>query len=378
MSEYQRYEFMTSDRPLTRGQLAEVNRLSSHIEATSSHALIEYDWGNFKHDAIEVLHSYFDGFLYWANWGAPQLAFRIPRGVLAADLLAGYDFADFAAFTRHADCDILSLHFVELEGPDEWVEYELGSLMPIREELMDGDTRALYIAWLAAQPLKGTSRRKQGRATDAPPIPPAFGALTAAQQTLAELLRVPQEMLAAVARHSAKSRARSSGGDVVDITAWIELLPPERRMDYLVRLAQHEPGLSRLFIRELRALGPANTAPPSSERVDYETLLTESHAIKDQMDRKEREREERARQQRMQHIHDRQQEYWRDATQAVERGSGYGYDDATRLLVELREVASHFEESPLFEDRFRNWVEPHLSRPAFVRRMQENDFPLPH
>ena len=50
MSEYQRYEFMTSDRPLTRAQLEAVNALSSHIDASSTHALIEYQWGNFKHD----------------------------------------------------------------------------------------------------------------------------------------------------------------------------------------------------------------------------------------------------------------------------------------------------------------------------------------
>lgn len=63
MSEYQRYEFMTIDRPLTRDQLAAVNRLSSHIEASATHAVIEYQWGDFKHDPIEVLRQYFDGFL---------------------------------------------------------------------------------------------------------------------------------------------------------------------------------------------------------------------------------------------------------------------------------------------------------------------------
>lgn len=42
MSEYQRYEFMTCDRPLTSAQLDAVNDLSSHIEASSTHALIEY------------------------------------------------------------------------------------------------------------------------------------------------------------------------------------------------------------------------------------------------------------------------------------------------------------------------------------------------
>jgi hypothetical protein len=42
MSEYQRYEWMTSDRPLTRAQLDAVNALSSHIDVSSTHALVEY------------------------------------------------------------------------------------------------------------------------------------------------------------------------------------------------------------------------------------------------------------------------------------------------------------------------------------------------
>jgi hypothetical protein len=45
MSEYQRYEWVAIDRPLTRAQLEAVEKLSSHIEASSSHALIEYNWG---------------------------------------------------------------------------------------------------------------------------------------------------------------------------------------------------------------------------------------------------------------------------------------------------------------------------------------------
>ncbi len=81
MSEYQRYEFMTIDRPLTRAQLDQVNELSSHIEASSTHALIEYHWGDFKHEPITVLREFFDGFLYWANWGSPELAFRFPHGI---------------------------------------------------------------------------------------------------------------------------------------------------------------------------------------------------------------------------------------------------------------------------------------------------------
>ncbi len=36
MSEYQRYEFMTRDRPLTQEELEAVNAMSSHIQASST------------------------------------------------------------------------------------------------------------------------------------------------------------------------------------------------------------------------------------------------------------------------------------------------------------------------------------------------------
>src|SRR6266700_3299840 len=187
MSEYQRYEFMTIDRPLTRAQLDAVNTLSSHIEASSTHAIIEYHWGDFKHDPIKVLHEFFDGFLYWANWGAPELALRFPHGILPVDLIDGYDLDDFVTFTQHPDYDILDIHFGEWEALDEWVEYELGSLIGVRDELLDGDLRPLYIAWLACQSTiegydydeeENEDEEEEGEDDElrgVMPVPPGFG-----------------------------------------------------------------------------------------------------------------------------------------------------------------------------------------------------------
>src|SRR5207247_10496664 len=217
-----------------------------------------YHCGDFKHDAIEVLHEFFDCFLYWANLGSPRLALRFPHGTLPADLIDGYDLDDFVTFTQHSDYDILDIHFGEMEAPDEWIEYELGSLMAIRDELMEGDLRALYISWLASQQRRGGNDEEEDdydeeedEESSVPPVPPAFGTLTAAQQALAELLRVPQELLVAAARHS--NAAVPSTED--DVVAWIELLPAERRHDYLVRLAHNEPGPNRMLVKELRELG---------------------------------------------------------------------------------------------------------------------------
>ena len=387
MSEYQRYEFMTIDRPLTGAQLDAVNNLSSHIEASATHAFIEYHWGDFKHDPIDVLHKYFDGFLYWANWGSPQLAFRFPRGILPENLLDGYDLDDFVTFTRHRDYDILDIQFGEMEAPDEWTEYDLGSLIAIRDELMEGDLRALYIVWLAGQRMiEGYGEEEdydeeehEGEEEDyeisVPPVPPGFGTLTAAQYALAELLQVPEELLVAAARHS-KGAAPSTKDD---FAAWVRLLSPDRQQEYLVRLAHNEPGLSRLLVRELRELGQdkSRARPSTGEHVTYATLLADSKAIKSQLEREKREQERAARLRHLQEIHDHQDAYWHQVNLAVERGTGSGYDEALQLLIELREAADQFKETREFQDRFRAWVRPHLRRPAFVKRLQASKFTLP-
>jgi hypothetical protein len=381
MSEYQRYEFMTIDRPLTRAQLDDVNNLSSHIEASATHAFVEYHWGNFKHDPIKVLHEFFDGFLYWANWGSPQLAFRFPHGILPADLIDGYDLEDFVTFTRHSDYDILDIQFGEMEAPDEWTEYELGSLIPIRDELMEGDLRALYVAWLAAQIMiegydeEENEDEEEDWEISVPPVPPGFGTLTAAQYSLAELLQVPQELLVAAARHS--KGAGPSTKD--DFAAWVKLLSPERQNDYLVRLAHNEPGLSRLLVRELRELGQDKTtaAPSTGEHVTFASLRAESKVIRARLEREKREQEQAAHLRHLQDIHDHQDAYWHQVDQAVMRGTGAGYDEALRSLVELREAADQFKETLKFQDHFRNWVRPHLRRPAFVKRLQAHKFSLP-
>ena len=381
MSEYQRYEFMTIDRPLTREQLDAVNSLSSHIEASSTHALIEYHWGDFKHDPIKVLREFFDGFLYWANWGSPELAFRFPHGILPADLIDGYDLDVFVAFTQYRDCDILDIHFGEMEAPDEWIDYELGSLIAIRDELMEGDLRALYIAWLAGQIMIEGYDEEEDEEEDedweisVPPVPPGFGTLTAAQQALAELLQVPQELLVAAARHSKAAMPATDDNFV----AWVELLPQARRSDYLERLVRNEPGLSRLLVKELRELSQdkTTTTPSTGEHVTYATLLAESKTIKARLERERREQEQLARQRHLQEIHDHQDAYWHHVDQAVSRGTGTGYDEATRVLIELREAADQFKESQKFQARFRSWVRPHLRRPAFVKRLQDRKFTLP-
>ena len=122
---------------------------------------------------------------------------------------------------------------------------------------------------------------------DVPPIPPGLATLTGAQQALAELLQLPQELIVAAAKHSAPATPAPND----DFATWMESLAPERREQYLVRLARNEPGLSRALVAELRALRPdqRDAGSASGERVTFATLLTESKDIKEQLERERRE-----------------------------------------------------------------------------------------
>jgi hypothetical protein len=260
---------------------------------------------------------------------------------------------------------------------------------------MDGDLRALYIVWLASQHMMGSADDDEIDEIDeieeieegeiaVPPVPPALGTLTAAQQALADLLQVPHELLVAAARHSNATPPTTQE----DVAGWVALLPADRRTEYLVRLARHEPGLSRQLVKELRELGQrsqtsqksldrSSTPPELGARVAYAALLTESRTIRTQWEHEQREQERLARQRQLQQIHDHQDQYWHQVEMAVTRGSGAGYDEATRLLSELREVAERFHETQEFQVRFQAWVRPHLRRPAFGKRLQACRFPVP-
>ena len=79
MSEYQYYEFVALDRPLTPAEMAELRSISTRAEITPTRFFNEYHWGDLKADSTELLARYFDVHVYFANWGSRRLMFRLPR-----------------------------------------------------------------------------------------------------------------------------------------------------------------------------------------------------------------------------------------------------------------------------------------------------------
>jgi hypothetical protein len=79
MSEYQCYEFVALDRPLTAKQMAELRAISTRAEISPTRFWNEYHWGDLKADPAKLMERYFDAHLYFANWGTRRLMLRLPK-----------------------------------------------------------------------------------------------------------------------------------------------------------------------------------------------------------------------------------------------------------------------------------------------------------
>ena len=151
MSEYQYYEFLALDRPLTEKQRAELRSISTRAEITATRFVNEYEWGDLKGDPQKMVERYFDAFLYLANWGTRRLMFRLSRGMLDPQTAGQYCGTHTASLIENGSHLIVSL-YVDREPDGYWEEPhgQLAAMVQARSELAAGDLRLLYLAWLLA------------------------------------------------------------------------------------------------------------------------------------------------------------------------------------------------------------------------------------
>jgi hypothetical protein len=208
MSEHQYYEFVAVDRPLDRNEMVELRSCSSRATITATSFINEYDWGDLNADPAEWMRRYFDAFVYTANWRSCRLALRLPH-----DAFKNAELTRFATACALTDDDSGTHWIIDWyldEGLDddrfcmETGEGWMGRLMPLRDELLRGDLRPLYLGWLA-----GVSAGEIGEDALEPDVPLGMSKLSAAQHALVEFLEIDSDLMAAAAVASAARRAQA-------------------------------------------------------------------------------------------------------------------------------------------------------------------------
>jgi hypothetical protein len=387
MSEYQYYEFRAIDRPLGRKEMDELRALSTRAEITPTSFTNTYQWGNFKGNPSALMDRYFDVFVYVANWGTHWLMLRIPRRFLDADAVEAYCDGEVLSLTVREEHVVLGFSS-EDESGDEWSAGEqwMPSLISIRDELMRGDLRALYLGWLASFPERGWYDGDVDVDEDErePPVPPGLAKLTAPQQALADFLRLDDDLLeVAAASSSGEPPAAPSRSEVV---RWVETLPVVDKDRYLVRFLAEEGDVvlrAELAKRFREATAPRDTDRlRASERRTVTELLAARDALAKEKSRRaaekaarERARREReqaeARAQYLDQLAAREPAAWREVEQLIATKRPNDYDRAVTLLVDLHDLADRSGWTDEAANRIREIRQRHANKPSLLKRFEE-------
>ena len=199
MSEYQYIHFLAVDRPLDDKQLAFMERQSTRAEITRWEFTNEYHFGDFRGDPLEMLRRGYDVHLHYANFGIRRLMFRLPAG-LPCDRKTFEAFKGEGGVAWHADKQgkggVLEIEPEADAGTYDEL-YDVGTLLheiaPVRQLLIGGDLRPLYLAWLAC-PADDDSLE--------PPVPAGLEKLPPALGAMAEFYEVSEDLIAAAAERS--------------------------------------------------------------------------------------------------------------------------------------------------------------------------------
>jgi hypothetical protein len=368
VSEYQYYEFMAIDRPLTEEEQAAVSRLSSRVEPHPRRAVFTYNYGDFPANPEKILAQYYDAMLYLANWGSRRLMFRFPEALVDLDQMRQYQVetidypSDAVAVSTAGEYVILDIQFDE-EGGGEWIEGEgrLDALVGLREALLQQDYCLLYLAWLA-----GLATEDVDDDTLEPPVPPGLGNLTPALEAFVELFGVDADLIQAAVERSGERTPASGDG----LRRAIAQLPAEERDAFLLRLAQGEPNLSTALKRRLGAFAPAYRDESSTRRTVGQ-LRAAAQAVQERRRRERAARAEAKRIAELEALAKRGDAAWREVDALIQQSQAQAYDQAVRLLGKLKELAEYQKQEAVFQERLGRVCELCSRRSALMKRLRQ-------
>jgi hypothetical protein len=337
------------------------------------------------------METYFDAHVYVGNFGTLVYMLRLPQTAVPGDGLAAHAAEDTLGRWKTGEHVIIEWRLDE-ERSGDWMEGEgwIYSLLPIREELLRGDYRSLYIGWLTSVQAgaweyedeegeweEGDFEEEEADDTasdDAlePSVPPGLLSLPPAQAALAEFLQIDSDVIDAAA--SASPDLPDGAAALEGVDRWVAGLPNEEVRSAVVRVVSGEALAvqTELQSRFYRATTAATKESPDGGRRRTARELLEM-AERTERERKQREAAERERQRR-EHLAALAEGFpslWEQVDHAAQKQTASGYDQATKLLADMRAAYDQAGREPEFEEGFARFHERYGGRRTVRRRLEE-------
>ncbi len=375
MSEYQYYEWQRLEGPLTLAEQNAVDALSSHIEVSSMQASVSYNWGDFKHNPIKILAKHFDAYLYFANWGSYDLAFSFPKGLIDADALDVYFDEDHVNITVVEDRLILKFEKQDEEGycGDYEEQGYLSTLSRLRDDIIQGDYRVLYIAWLNAMAERSSWYEEDENDPDnfykdpEPPIPAGLKELTLPLRTFVDAFEIDPFLISAAAE-------RSPGLLPLRKTAFdsaINNLSRQEANDFLIKIVNAEPGAVAALRKKLRSFEKQVYKTQVKPRTIGE-LLKRAKELKEIEKKRTAEKARKNHIARMKKLEKEEDQLWLSVERILAGGAKAKlYDEATEVLEKLHELAEFKGEGFRFKTQIVAFAKQYDRRLSLIERWEK-------
>ena len=378
MSEYQYYEFQAIDTPLDEKDMRALRELSSRALITPTSFVNTYNFGDFKGNPLKLMEKHFDAFLYVANWGTHEFMLKVPLKLINFDLAAQYCFGENV--TAYKKGENVIFEFNSDTDNHEWEEGEgwLSSLISLRLDIMRGDYRCLYLGWLyCAQ--AGDFQNDEPEL----PVPPNLDNLNGPLQNFAEFMRIDTDLIAVAAENSSSEDTRPEYQK--ELKTWIHSLPEDEKDEILLRLVRdHSQHIGIELMQRFRQTVRVqeNTTEKKIRRV--EELITKAEvraaerkrriAEKKAVEKAQKERERAiAREKYLNDLVNREDTAWKQVEDLIETRGQSDYDEAVKLLVDLRDLSKKVNKEEVFQDKLRSIHDKHCRKSSFVRRLKKVD-----
>ena len=335
MSEYQFVHFLAIDRPLDDEQLEFMRQQSTRAEVTRWQFTNEYHYGDFHGNAREMLRRGYDVHLHYANFGIRRLMIRLPAGLPC-------DRRTFDAFRAGRSVEwiadkkgkggILEIEPEADAGTFEEDLYDVDLLLPeiapVRELLIAGDLRPLYLAWL------GCAYEDE---LQEPPVPAGLGDLGRALGAMAKLYAVDDDLIAAAAERSPPASKETDAAETLE--NWIAQQSKDGLKELVLRLLASDAGAPRAeILSRIRDESGAAAWPTAEPTRTLAQLREAANELRDQRSQRERQAREAARRKRLAAIAANPAKLIANVEKLVQMRSVENYQQAARELVDLREA----------------------------------------
>lgn len=349
MSEQQIVSFRAVDRPLNDQQLEYALQQSTRADVTRWSFECEYNYSSFRGDVDGLLQRGFDVYLQCTNYGDREVRLRLPHGMpFSEDVWSKYCTEEQLTWQLDPDgvAGILTLHPFHEDGDYEllWnVPKYLEAVVGLRNALVQGDLRALYVLWLCA----ADDDYNEPAEMIEPPVPHGMSDIGTWADDVLELFGL-DPLLTSAAAEGVGAAPTSQSTD--HAARWVKKLDELRAKDLLLRLLTNDAESEKAeLLAEIRKTSTSDVWPTSDMQRTLSDLLKRTETFRDEeharLERKAKAKAkrqaadaQRLREERMQEMVAKPGKWLKEAERLVAARGVANYEAAAEILDDIRKA----------------------------------------